>query len=64
VYAAIDIGQVLVFDPEERVAWQWSRETVNLERVNELCLSNGRTLSVADIWEELDCRLGKQTMGQ
>lgn len=64
LYAGIDIGQILVFDPEERIAWQWSRETINLERVHELRLSNGHTLSVADIWAELDRRLGKQPMEQ
>ena len=55
-YARIGIPQILVFDPEARVAWEWSRATENLERIHQLHLDNGAVLLVKDIWDELYCR--------
>jgi Uma2 family endonuclease len=56
-YARIGIPQIFVFDPEARDAWEWSRETDNLERALKLILRNGSVIAVADIWAELDRRL-------
>lgn len=56
-YARIGIPQIFVFDPESRIAWEWSRETGNLERIHTLRLRNGSSLPVSDIWAELDARM-------
>ncbi len=57
LYARAGIGQIYLFDPELRFAWEWSRENENLERIAEMRLPNGKTISVQAIWEELDRRL-------
>jgi Uma2 family endonuclease len=62
LYARAGIGQIYLFDPELRVAWEWSRETENLERIAEMRLANGKTISVQAIWEELDRRLGSSVI--
>ncbi len=51
-YARIGIPKIFVFDPELRYAWEWSRETENLERIAVMQLPNGNTIQVADIWNE------------
>lgn len=56
-YARIGIPQIFVFDPESRTAWEWSRQTGNLERIQALRLRNGSTLDVSDIWAELEARM-------
>ncbi len=56
-YARIGIPQIFVFDPESQTAWEWSRETDNLERIQNVRLGNGSTLEVNDIWAELDARM-------
>jgi Uma2 family endonuclease len=56
-YARIGIPQIFVFDPESKAAWEWSRETDNLERIQALRLRNGSTLEVNEIWAELDARM-------
>jgi len=43
-YVRIGIPQTFVFDPESRTAWEWSRESDNLERIDVLRLRNGSTL--------------------
>jgi Uma2 family endonuclease len=53
-YERIGIAAIFVFDPEYRDAWEWSRETKNLERISELNLPNGKQISVASLWSELD----------
>lgn len=55
-YARIGIGQIFVFDPESKTAWQWSRETENLERFSTVQLGNGATLNVDEVWAELEAR--------
>ncbi len=55
-YARIGITKTFVLDPQLRYAWEWSRETENLERVSTLQLPNGRVIDVANIWQELDRR--------
>jgi len=56
-YARIGIPQILVFDPESRIAWEWSRETGNLERFEKLQLANGSHLNASSVWAELDARM-------
>jgi Uma2 family endonuclease len=56
-YARIGIPQIFVFDPESKTAWEWSRQTHNLETIQTLHLANGSTLPVTDIWAELDARM-------
>jgi Uma2 family endonuclease len=58
-YRHIGVTQVFVFDPEARVAWQWSRETENLERFAEVQLGNGAVLKATTVWAELDRRLNR-----
>ena len=56
-YTRIGIPQIFVFDPESKTAWEWSRETHNLETIQALHLANRSMLPVAEIWAELDARL-------
>ncbi|MGA8025810.1 MAG: Uma2 family endonuclease, partial [Bryobacteraceae bacterium] len=56
-YARIGIPQIFVFDPESKTAWEWSRETDNLERIQTLRLGNGSSLEVNEIWAELETRM-------
>jgi Uma2 family endonuclease len=58
-YARIGIRATFVLDPQLRYAWEWSRETENLERVQTLQLPNGKNLSVEAIWDELKRRAGE-----
>jgi Uma2 family endonuclease len=56
-YARIGIAQIFVFDPEARMAWEWSRQTENLERIETLRLGNGASAPVEEIWAELEKRM-------
>ena len=56
-YARIAVRQIFVFDPEAKMAWQWSRETNNLERIQSANLTNGSTLEVDQIWAEMAARM-------
>lgn len=56
-YARIGILRIFVFDPESRDAWEWSRQTDNLERITQLDFPHGNTIVVADIWQKLDAQL-------
>lgn len=51
-YARIGIPQIFVLDPEERVAWRW--DSGSLERVSELNLSNGSSICLAEVWQQLE----------
>ena len=53
-YARIGILKTFVLDPQLQYAWEWSRETENLERVSNLLLPNGRATNVAEIWQDLE----------
>lgn len=55
-YERIGIDQIFVFDPKSKMAWIWSRDQSNLERIVELILPNGRRIDVQSIWDELDRR--------
>ena len=57
-YDRIGIPQILVFDPERYVAWQWDKESKGLQRIEELHLVNHKVVPVSSIWTELDRRLG------
>jgi Uma2 family endonuclease len=56
-YVRIGIPAVFVMDPELRYAWEWSRQTENLERISTILLPNGEKILVADLWKNLDLRL-------
>lgn len=56
-YERVGVAQIFVFDPEERMAWQWSRDTDNLERVHELNLTNGKVISMHEVWSEFERRM-------
>ena len=42
-YERIGIGQIFVFDPEGRLAWEWSRDGHTLAPVGKLQLGNGKS---------------------
>jgi Uma2 family endonuclease len=60
-YARIGIVKIFVLDPESKSAWEWDRETDNLERILSINLPNGENIAVAEIWSELDRRIGPGT---
>ncbi len=47
-YARIGIWKIFVLDPELRYAWERSRETENLERIDSMRLPNGRDIPLAE----------------
>lgn len=57
-YARIGTKKIFVLDPESKVAWEWNRDTVNLERISAMELPNGHSIALADVWNELDRRAG------
>jgi Uma2 family endonuclease len=59
-YARVGVAQIFVLDPEERRVWQWSRETKNLERIDQLLLGNGAVLPASRVWIELDRRIPRE----
>jgi len=59
-YARIGIPQIFVFDPKGRRIWTWNAALDDLERVPNLALSNGITITGDSIWEEFDRRLEKK----
>ncbi len=52
-YERIGIAGIFVMDPESRDAWEWSRATKNLERIDALSLPNGQQIPVEQLWLEL-----------
>jgi Uma2 family endonuclease len=58
-YVRIGIPQIFVLDPELQLAWEWSRRTENLERVDSLRLGNGVVMETRDVWLELERRAKK-----
>ncbi len=57
-YQRIGIAQIFVFDPEARVAWEWSAATGNLERISSVGLGNGQSIPLITLWQNLDQALG------
>ncbi len=53
-YQRIGVGQIFVFDPEARIAWEWSMEKENLERTSVLELANNQAIPVVNIWNKLE----------
>ena len=59
-YARIGIGQIFVFDPESKKAWEWDRNRANLERITAMDLQNGSRISIdQDVWPEMDRRVNR-----
>ena len=56
-YVRVGIPQIFVFDPEARDAWEWSRDTDNLERIQEVRLLSATVIPVTTIWQRFDARL-------
>ena len=56
-YVRIGIPQIFVFDPVARDAWEWSRETDSIERIQSMRLGNGSVIAVDDVWAELEKRI-------
>ncbi len=56
-YAELGIFQIYVFDPIARSAAQWNRADQQLERIDELTLTNGSIVQVATIFIRFDQRL-------
>ncbi len=56
-YQRIGFEQIFVLDPELRIGWEWSRETQNLERIDALRLTNGKSIELREVWQELDKEL-------
>lgn len=46
-----------VFDPETRIASQWSRERNRFEPMEQIVLTNDQVIDVAEAWKELNRRL-------
>lgn len=59
-YADLGIKRIYVFDPVDRWAAEWNRDSNELQRVNELQLTNGSVVRVADLFERLDQRLKRR----
>ncbi len=56
-YERIGCQQIFVLDPELRRGWEWSRQQQNLERIDTLRLTNGNSIELTEIWQELDKEL-------
>ena len=56
-YERVSCEQIFVLDPEFRKGWEWSRETQNLERIDTLRLTNGKSIELREVWQELDKEL-------
>ncbi|MGA8028099.1 MAG: Uma2 family endonuclease [Bryobacteraceae bacterium] len=52
-YARIGILKIFLADPVERKAWEWKRSTQQRELVDVFALPNGRSIALADVWDEL-----------
>jgi Uma2 family endonuclease len=50
-YSRIGITKVFVLDPEGRQAWKWNAGC--LELIEGLKLTNGETIDLAEVWQEL-----------
>ena len=56
-YQHIGFEQIFVLDPEFRKGWEWGRKTQNLERIDALRLTNGKSIELTEVWQELDKEL-------
>lgn len=60
-YAHLGIAQIFVLDPVERWAAEWDKNASVLRRVSELKLTNGTSVSVAEIFVRFDQRLKRRS---
>lgn len=56
-YARLNMPGIFVFDPESRDAWEWSRDTDNLERISEMRIDPETVIPVELIWREFEAAL-------
>ena len=59
-YAALGIRQIYVFDPEARGALQWNEDGMKLDPIEELLLTNGKTVTVEEVFTRFDTRLKRR----
>jgi Uma2 family endonuclease len=57
LYADWGISNVFVIDPEGREAWTWNNKAHLLETVTALALTNGKSITLKRIFDELDAAL-------
>lgn len=58
LYSHIGIAQIFVFDPERKQAWEWNRQESDLEQISDqLRLQNGSSITLQEVWSELERRL-------
>ena len=58
-YHRLGILQLFVIDPETRTAWQWNRDLRQLDRRDAWELTNGQSIQMADLWQQLEAELNK-----
>jgi Uma2 family endonuclease len=56
-YSRIGIERVFVIDPSTQDGWEWHGRAQRLERVEELVLTNGRNIALAELWSEVSNQL-------
>lgn len=56
-YARIGIHKIFVVDPIERKGWEWDASTQQRKLVDVLALPNGKSIALAEVWEELEKQL-------
>jgi Uma2 family endonuclease len=56
-YQRIGIGQIFVFDPQQRTAHIWNASQDGLVQIDRMQLSNGTVLLVSGVWVALDRKL-------
>jgi Uma2 family endonuclease len=56
-YQRIGIGQIYVFDPQQRTARIWDAAKDELEDIDRMELGNGTVLLVSGVWSMLDRKL-------
>jgi Uma2 family endonuclease len=63
-YLELGIKQVIVLDPVQRLAWQWTKEPSRVKDVEMLEFFNGQAVSMASVWAALDDRIARAKKGQ
>jgi len=57
MYSRWGIKHILVFDPEDKAAYEWNHSNASLEAVGVLRFEGKREIPVTEIWAELDARV-------
>jgi len=60
LYAEWGILLVVVLDPETREGWAWDKEGQTLRPIGVIVLPNGKTITLEQIFGELDTRLKRR----